>query len=132
MFRRTALMTALALAIVAFVASTTAAIPGDEHIALVRSVPAKDTVLTQPPTEVRLWFSGVPKAGSTSIKVVDAAGTAVNVMVMAPVADAEDGKVQYSELHGALPAGRYTVIWATTAADGAAGNGEIPFTVRTQ
>lgn len=122
----------LVLILVGFAASTTIAMTGNEHISLVRSVPAKDTVLTQSPTEVRLWFTGVPRAGATSIKVVDASGTPVQVMVMPVVADKEDGKQQYSELHGALASGRYTVVWATTAADGATADGEIPFTVRTQ
>jgi len=89
-----------------------------------------DTVLTAPPAEVRLWFSDVPKAGTTSIRVLDSTGEPVSIMVMGAVPDPEDATVQVAELHGVLTAGRYTIAWATVAEDEATANGEIRFTVR--
>jgi methionine-rich copper-binding protein CopC len=133
MIRRLIVSVVLTLAAAALLVSRPADSRADfRHIALVRSAPAKDTVVTQSPTEVRLWFSGVPRQGATSIRLLASSGEPVSTVHVMPAApDPEDGRAQFSQIHGTLTSGRYTVEWATVAQDGANAQGEIAFTVRT-
>ena len=97
------------------------------HALLVRSVPAANTVLEQPPVQVELYFSEALEPTLSSIIVVDS-----NIRIV----DAGDVRVDSSDpthmtvtLH-ALPDGVYTVSWkALSAIDGHQSGGTFPFAV---
>ncbi|HSG49685.1 MAG TPA: copper resistance CopC family protein [Longimicrobiales bacterium] len=97
------------------------------HLQLDRSHPAADTTLTSP-SEIRLWFSQVPQASATSLRLIrDGAPVAA---VGELKADASDGKVFAAPVQGTLPDGSYTVAWRTMAADGHVVRGDFAFTVK--
>lgn len=96
------------------------------HLALVKSAPAADERV-QTVAEVRLWFNQVPQDKATSIRVLDAAGTAVALGDVTP--DASDAKVQVAKVPASLPAGTYTVAWRTMSPDGHVVRDQFGFTV---
>ncbi len=97
------------------------------HALLLRSNPAANAVLEQPPVQVELFFSEPLEAELSSIKVYDSNNLAV---------DAGDVRVDSSDptrmtvsLHR-LVDGVYTVTWkAVSAADGHQTVGTFPFAV---
>jgi len=96
------------------------------HLQLDRSYPAADTTLPSP-TEIRLWFSQVPQATATSLRLIRNGEPVAAVGDLQ--ADASDGKVFAAPLRDTLPAGSYTVSWRTMAADGHVVRGDFDFTV---
>lgn len=78
-------------------------------------------------TEVRLVFSQEPQEGSTSIRILDAAGQPVVQGEL--TVDREDPRVQMLLLEGPLDAGEYRVVWRAMAADGHVVRDEFSFTV---
>jgi methionine-rich copper-binding protein CopC len=98
----------------------------DFHFALSRSVPAADTTVASP-SEVRLWFTEAAQENSVGIRLVDAAGTAVET----PPAtrDEADAKIYALAVPRPLPAGRYTVSWRGVGDDGHVVQGTFGFTV---
>ncbi len=96
------------------------------HLGLARSSPAADSTVHMP-TEVRLWFSEVPQAGTTTIRVKDAAAKPVAMGDV--VADAAAPKA-FSAAFAVTPAaGRYTVSWRAMGSDGHVVKGEFAFAV---
>jgi hypothetical protein len=96
------------------------------HFGLSRSVPAADTTVTSP-AEVRLWFTEAAKEGSVGIRVVNAAGDAVETA--APARDEADGRIYAVAISRPLAAGRYTVAWRGIGDDGHVVTGDFGFTV---
>lgn len=99
------------------------------HFGLSRSVPAADTTVAKP-AEVRLWFTQVAKEGSVSIRVVDAAGNAIEAA--APARDEADGRIYAVAIARPLSAGRYTVAWRGIGDDGHVVTGDFGFTVSSE
>lgn len=97
------------------------------HLQLDRSSPAADTTLASPP-EIRLWFSQVPQASATSLRLIQNGEPVEGVGELK--ADASDGKVFAAPIQGTLQDGSYTVSWRTMAADGHVVRGEFAFTVK--
>ena len=97
------------------------------HALLVRSTPAANAVLAQPPVQVEIFFSEPVEAGVSSIRVFDSNNLSV---------DAGDVRVDPSDparltvtLH-ALSDGVYTVTWtAVSSIDGHQSTGSFPFAV---
>jgi methionine-rich copper-binding protein CopC len=96
------------------------------HFGLSRSVPAADATVTTP-AEVRLWFTQVAKEGSVGIRVLNAAGAAMETA--APARDEADGRVYAVAITRPLAAGRYTVAWRGIGDDGHVVTGDFGFTV---
>jgi methionine-rich copper-binding protein CopC len=96
------------------------------HFRLERSEPAAEAVVAEV-AEVRLWFSQEPQSGSTSIRVVNAAGELVPAAEVA--ASTDDPRVQFLALDGPLLSGAYRVFWRAMAADGHVVRDEFVFTV---
>ncbi|MGZ9221392.1 MAG: copper resistance protein CopC [Anaerolineales bacterium] len=97
------------------------------HALLVRSNPAANAVLEQPPVQVEIFFSEPLEAQLSSIRVLDSNNLSV---------DAGDVRVDSSDptrmtvtLH-VLPEGVYTVAWkAVSSVDGHQTTGTFPFAV---
>jgi methionine-rich copper-binding protein CopC len=115
----------LVLAVSAFLGMGAAG-SGLMHFALSRSLPAADATV---PTaaEVRLWFTEAPQAGTVGIRLLDAAGAAVEAADVAQ--DAQDNKVYSVAVARRLAAGRYSVAWRGVGSDGHAIQGTFAFTV---
>lgn len=118
-----------ALSLIALVLGVAAATPADHtlfHFALARSAPAADATVS-PPTEIQLWFTQVPQAGSLSVRVVDAGGELVETG--APNAQADDTKAFSVEISRRLSTGAYTVAWRGVGDDGHLVQSEFSFSV---
>jgi copper transport protein len=96
------------------------------HFALVRSSPEADATVASV-DEVRLWFSQVPQEGSASVRLIDAAGEAVETGQL--TSDPDDGKVVFVTVDADLPDGGYTVAWRGIGDDGHVVRGDFAFTV---
>ncbi len=96
------------------------------HFGLSRSVPAADATVASP-AEVRLWFTEAAADNSVGIRLVDAAGAALETGEV--VHDAQDAKVYSVAVSRRLAAGRYTVSWRGIGADGHTVQGNYAFTV---
>ena len=116
------------LILVALGAATTAQAEGIRvfHFELSKSAPEAGAELASP-SEVRLWFTEVPQEGTTSIRLVDAAGDAVHTSDVAQ--DSEDEYAFGVTLHGALSPGEYTVAWRAMGGDGHVVRGDFAFSV---
>lgn len=128
MKRAFVLLLTVSAALVAVVVSSSPApaTPG-VHLQLDRSHPAADTTLAAP-GEIRLWFSQVPQASATTVRLIRDGEPVSALGELAQ--DAGDGKVFAAPIRGTLPAGPYLVSWRTMAADGHVVRGDFTFTVQ--
>lgn len=97
------------------------------HLRLTGSVPAKDTVLTAAPAEIRLWYSQQPMLRLTRVTLTGPQG---EVALAKPTMAARDSAPIVAKIEGAMPAGSYVIAWRTASSDGHPIRGTIPFTVR--
>ena len=94
------------------------------HDVLAGSSPVQNGAVDTPPASVRLEFSAAPQVLGTEVVVTGPDGGAVS-----------DGTAELSgstvtqQLSGGLPAGRYTVDWRVTSADGHPITGSFAFDV---
>ena len=102
-------------------------IPVLAHALLVRSSPAANAVLAQPPVQVELFFSEPAEEKLSTIKVYDTNGGEVDVGDVR--VDPSDPSRMTVSLHS-LSDGVYTVTWkAVSAIDGHQTVGTFPFAV---
>lgn len=99
------------------------------HTSLIRSEPAKDSVVRVAPTELRLWFNEALDLAVTRVTLTDGnrqpvptgaltRSDAANAPIVAPLAEP-------------LPDGNYSVSWSTSSKDGHPVRGTFRFSVRT-
>lgn len=96
------------------------------HFKLDKSEPGQNAE-TLSPEAVKLWFSQVPQAKSTSIRLLDAGGDPVETGDV--IQDSEDGRLQSVALLAKLAPGAYSVAWRSMASDGHVVRGDFAFTV---
>ncbi len=123
-------LAALALLIVTATASTAFGNEAEvrRHTRLVRSEPAKDSVVRLAPTELRLWFSETLDLAVTRVRLTSAGQVPVETGPLTR-ADAADAPI-VTALSAALPDGNYTVTWSTSSRDGHPVRGTFHFSVR--
>lgn len=101
--------------------------PGRAHALLVRSQPAANAELSQPPSSIEMWFSEPLESTFTGARLLTSAGEEVDTG--APVLDPSDA-THLSVPVGELQPGIYTVAWQTLSqVDGHEWYGSFPFTV---
>ncbi|WP_102192967.1 copper resistance CopC family protein [Microbacterium aurantiacum] len=117
---------ALAVAVVAVLATTT---PASAHDQLVSSTPSAGEQLASAPESVSLTFSG-------DLIVLDASMTGALVMVVDESGDdwatgevEVEGNVVTAQLEAGMPVAGYQVRWQVVSEDGHPISGVIPFTV---
>lgn len=110
-------------------ASTPVAASDAYHFALSESSPEADAS-GPAPEEVRLWFTQVPQENSVAIRLIDAAGDALETGE--PTADEEDGTIVSVSIDGHLGVGTYTVAWRGIGDDGHVVRGDFEFAVTAQ
>lgn len=97
------------------------------HALLVRSNPAANAVLLQPPIQVEIFFSEPLEAGLSSIRVFDSNNVTVDAGDVR--VDAADPTRMTVSLHSLMD-GVYTVTWkAVSTIDGHQTTGSFPFAV---
>jgi copper transport protein len=96
------------------------------HVALVRSSPAADSHLPEPPAELRLEFNEAVTARTSRIELVapDSQRTSLT-----PRADWSNAKVLLASVPALSTAGRYRVEWRLVGPDGHAVTGRYGFTI---
>lgn len=112
---------AAAVALTAAAALLGSATPALAHDELVSSTPAADTTVAQPPAEVVLTFDEAVLPVGTQVLVTGPDG---------PVSDGSprlEGTAVHQPLRGG-PAGKYSVAWRATSADGHPVSGTFAFT----
>lgn len=117
---------ALAVAVVAVLATTT---PASAHDQLVSSTPSAGEQLASAPESVSLTFSG-------ELIVLDATMTGALVMIVDESGEdwatgevEVDGNVVTAQVEAGMPVAGYQVRWQVVAEDGHPISGVIPFTV---
>lgn len=124
MMRRT-LLALLLLAVVSGVSTD-----GERrHTRLLRSLPAKDSVVTALPSTLQLWFSEPIEVGVSRVRLE---GADAKVIPLAPLSQ-ERAKVDApvtAPFPQSLSDGTYTVHWTTASKDGHVVRGSFVFTLK--
>jgi methionine-rich copper-binding protein CopC len=98
------------------------------HLTLDQTVPATDSTVSGPVSEVRLSFSEPPLLRGTSVRVVDSGRSLV--ASSPPITFETDPRVVYVTVDPSLPVGAYTVQWRVIAQDGHVMRGNFGFEVK--
>jgi copper transport protein len=97
------------------------------HAQLKRSEPAAGSQLAGPPQVIRLWFSEQPELSMTFASLRDSAGKS---FALSSAEREPSGRMGISfRVSSALPPGRYTLSWRTSASDGHPSSGKFTFVV---
>ena len=97
------------------------------HAELTASLPAKDSVQTQPPREVVLEFGEKVEPSFSTVSVADAAGKRVDTGKVS--LDPLRPTVLHVPLAGVAP-GKYVVIWRAVSVDTHVSKGRFGFEVQ--
>ena len=100
------------------------------HIVLDSSVPADESVNTEPVGEIRLFFSGAPLMRGASVRVITSARQLMRTSP--PAADPADPKQLYVQIEPPLPPGAYRVQWRCIADDGHVMRGDFAFEIASE
>ena len=115
-----------ALLAAAIVLVTFLVIPLSAHFAVSKSSPTKDQTLDASPKRIEIWFSQVPAAPVSEIKLFGA--DKKEVAVGKTVVDKE-AKSMHADVPKPLTPGAYVISWKGAGDDGHVQTGEIKFTV---
>lgn len=96
------------------------------HAMLERAQPAVGSVVKSAPAELRLAFSERVEPDLSAVEVRDASGRRVDAGALR---SEDDGTVLAVPLAGALPPGRYKVVWRILSVDTHVTRGDFSFTV---
>lgn len=119
---------ALTAALLAGVAVMPTRADAMRHLRLLRSFPAKDTVLAASPDSIRLWLSEPPELATTTVTLRSSAGRAVALGKL--TGRKAKGSPVSAAVPGVLAPGQYRVAWRTMSRDGHVVRDSFPFRVR--
>lgn len=114
---------ALAVLFLAVVVGGPLAGPASAHTRLRHSTPAENATVSSP-RQVALTFTDQVPPGQARVQILSVDGTRHEAGAPEIRGDTVTQKVK-----GALPAGKYAVVYLVTSADGHPVKGEVPFTV---
>lgn len=97
------------------------------HAILVRSTPAKDSVVTESPKQIDVWFNDKVGSEYKALAVIDAAGKRMDNKDVAQ--DSSDESHLYATLQPLVP-GTYTVRYRVVSIDTHIITGKFQFTVK--
>jgi len=97
------------------------------HIVLDSSAPADESVMSEPVSEIRLFFSDAPLMRGASVRVVTSARQLMRTSP--PALDSDDPKQLFVQVDPPLPPGSYRVQWRCIADDGHVMRGDFAFEV---
>ncbi|HUR92200.1 MAG TPA: CopD family protein [Gemmatimonadaceae bacterium] len=109
-----------------FVTAMLVAVPQNAfaHGLLRSSTPSANSVLVEPPPEIRLTFTEAPERAFTRIRLIGPAGEIPLEPMQLLV-----GNVAHARISGRLAPAMYRVEWQTAGADGHPVSGQFSFTV---
>jgi len=102
---------------------------GPFHTRLLRSAPAKDTVLASSPASVELWFSEKIELPASRVRLKNAAGQEIGLGDLTRDDRVADSPV-VARILTPLAAGAYQVDWSAASKDGHPVTGNFAFTIR--
>lgn len=111
----------LCLALVAASFATASA-----HMALQKTMPEADAVLSESPGRIQMWFTQLPDPAVSRLTLEGATGE----VALGDTDVVNDDRSLLAMLPSTLGAGAYTVKWRTAGDDGHIQRGEYTFTVR--
>ncbi len=95
------------------------------HMAVQKTMPEADAVLSESPQHIQMWFTQSPDPVISRLALESAHGD-----VALGRTEVRDDKSLVAMLPSRLAAGDYTVRWRTAGDDGHTQRGEFAFTVR--
>ena len=95
------------------------------HMAVQKTMPEDDAVLSESPHHIRIWFTQSP---DPAISRLTLEGT--NGEIALGDTEVQDDRSLMAMLPSKLAAGTYTVNWRTAGDDGHTQRGDFAFTVR--
>src|SRR5688572_14870507 len=122
-------VSALLLCVVS--AATVLALPADaarRHTRLVRSIPARDSVIAAAPARVQLWFNEPIELKVSRLRLDGPAAKGVALQPLERAAEV-DAPVT-APLPNGLADGKYVVHWSTASKDGHVVRDSFAFTLR--
>ena len=96
------------------------------HMALQKTMPEADAVLSESPGRIQMWFTQLPDPAVSRLTLEGADGQ----VALGDTEVLDDEKSLRATLPSTLGAGTYTVGWRTAGDDGHTQRGEFAFTVR--
>ncbi len=99
------------------------------HTRLVRSVPAKDTVITVAPATLELYFNERIQLAVSRVRLETAGGDSVALGALQRD-DSKPNTPVTAAVRGTLRAGRHVVRWSTASRDGHVVRDSFAFTLR--
>jgi len=113
--------------VIAILGVIAAAVRVEAHAFLVRAEPRVGSKMNKTPTEVRVWFSEMVRAGASSVKVFDVSGKQVDQKDTH--SDRANPTVLCVSLIPALTPGNYKVVWRATSKDTHVTDGNFHFQI---
>ena len=98
------------------------------HFALVKSAPAAGAKLEASPEKLQLWFSQLPAAGVSQVKLGVAGDDKSEIAIGATSIDAGE-KSMTASIAKPLAPGAYVIRWRGAGDDGHVMTGQVPFTI---
>jgi methionine-rich copper-binding protein CopC len=95
------------------------------HMAVQKTMPEADAVLSESPHHIQMWFTQPP---DPAISRLTLEGTSGEVVI--GETEVQDDRSLMAMLPSELGAGTYTVKWRTAGDDGHTQRGDFAFTVR--
>ena len=95
------------------------------HMALQKTLPEADAVLSEPPGRVQVWFTQPPDPAVSRLTLQGPGGE-----VALGATEVRDDRSLAAAVPSRLGAGAYTVRWRTAGDDGHTQRGDFAFTVR--
>jgi methionine-rich copper-binding protein CopC len=102
-----------------------AAAVASAHMAVQKTMPEADAVLSESPHHVRIWFTQSPDPVISRLTLEGANGE-----IALGDTEVQDDRSLMAMLPSKLDAGTYTVNWRTAGDDGHTQRGDFGFTVR--
>jgi len=98
------------------------------HFALVKSAPVAGAKLEASPAKLQLWFSQLPAAGVSQLKLGVAGDEKSEIAIGKTSIDAGE-KSLTAAITKPLAAGSYVIHWRGAGDDGHVMTGQVPFTI---
>ncbi len=95
------------------------------HMAVSKTMPEADAVLSASPAEIRIWYTQAPDPAISLLALEGSSGE-----IALGELDIRDDRSLRAAVPSALDAGSYTVRWRTAGDDGHTQRGEFSFSVR--
>ena len=95
------------------------------HMAMSKTMPEADAVLSTSPAEIQVWFTQAPDPAISRVTLEGAAGE----IALGELNIGDDRSLQV-DVSSTLASGSYTVRWRTAGDDGHTQRGDFTFTFR--